>query len=67
MEFELVGDLRDVLYFGRDGEAALQQHADLANQCHKPVTVGHMQPAVLGVQLHQASTRLQATYSQARQ
>jgi len=39
MEFELLGDLSNMLYLGGDGEASLQQHADLTNERHKPVTV----------------------------
>jgi len=63
MQFELLSNLSNVLYLGRDGKSTLQQHPDLANERHKPVAVGYMQPAILCVQLHQSTTCLQATIS----
>jgi len=39
LQFELLGDLSNMLYLGRDSKATLQQHPDLTNQSDKPVTV----------------------------
>jgi len=59
MQLELLGNLSDMLYLGRDSKSTLQQHPYLTHKRHQPIAVWHMQLPILRVQLHQTTTCLQ--------